>query len=113
MATGVFETMTKGGSCLCIKFDFLIGSIEEIFSGEDKTLYADLLEVIRAAKADGQNMEDALKRKNEKIEELQKKLEVAEKELHNNTNSLIMKLEEQSCSLQNELYRVNKELEGT
>jgi peptidoglycan hydrolase CwlO-like protein len=47
-----------------------------------------LLEVIDAAKEDGQNMEIALKRKNEKIEELEKKLGVTEKELEGTKEEL-------------------------
>lgn len=108
MANGVFETMSRGGSCLCVKFEFLESSIKEILSDEDTTLYANLIEVIRAAKEDGQNMEAALKRKNEKIEELEKKLEVAEKELLG-TKEVLQETKWNLKQAENDIKRLEKE----
>ena len=79
MANGVLASMSNGGSCICVKFDVISSCIMEMIQRNEVNLYT-LLKVIDAAKEDGQNMEIALKRKNEKIEELEKKLEETERE---------------------------------
>ena len=107
MKKGVLATMSNGGSCICVKFDVISSCISEIIQGEGVN-HQILLEVIRAAKEDGQNMEDALKRKNEKIEELQKKLEVAEKELEG-TKQILQETIWNLKQAENDLKRIERE----
>ena len=80
MSKGVLATMSKGGSCICVKFDAISSILDDnCYISLDN--FKTLSEILKVAKEDGQNMENALKRKNEKIEELEKKLEETNSEL--------------------------------
>lgn len=107
MNKGVLATMSNGGSCICVKFD-VISSILSDLSEINIDDFNKLSEILKVAKEDGQNMEDALIRKNKKIMELEEELRETKKELKGSKKEL----EETKWDLkqaENDIKRLEKE----